>query len=135
MASKTLLRNGAALLNRLSLSNSKSLLHQPFNSNYPLPHLFPSLPSFPSFPQNDAESVKKLLSPEGFLYPCGLPSLRFFLPNGTISFTFSLHLNWNACIVIIIVTVNFISESWKKWRFLVNSDSFQMQISFTYLIG
>ncbi|NP_001265973.1 uncharacterized protein LOC101513548 [Cicer arietinum] len=78
MASKTLLRNGVALLNRLSLSNSKSLL----NSNNPQPYIFPSLSKLQNFPQNDAESAKNLISSEGFLYPCGLPSLRFFLPNG-----------------------------------------------------
>ncbi|KAJ1420320.1 Ribosomal protein L34 [Sesbania bispinosa] len=86
MASKTLLRSGALLLNRLS--NSKSLLNQTWHSNYPQPLLFPSLsrlPSFPQFPQNDTESVKKLVGSEGFLYPCGLPSLRFFLPDGNTS--------------------------------------------------
>jgi hypothetical protein len=36
--------------------------------------------------------VKKLLSSEGFLYPCGLPCLRFFLPNGTFSILFLSHL-------------------------------------------
>ncbi|CAK8560339.1 unnamed protein product [Lathyrus sativus] len=81
MASKSLLRNGVALLNRLSLSNSKSLL----NSNHHQPYLFPSLPKLQNFPQNDAESAKNLISSEGFLYPCGLPSLRFFLPNGDTS--------------------------------------------------
>ncbi|CAL5195650.1 unnamed protein product [Lathyrus oleraceus] len=81
MASKSLLRNGVALLNRLSLSNSKSLL----NSNHHQPYLFPSLSKLQNFPQNDAESAKNLISSEGFLYPCGLPSLRFFLPNGDTS--------------------------------------------------
>ncbi|KAL5062737.1 hypothetical protein RYX36_024474 [Vicia faba] len=81
MASKSLIRNGVALLNRLSLSNSKSLL----NSNHHQSYLFPSLSKLQNFPQNDAESVKSLISNEGFLYPCGLPSLRFFLPNGDTS--------------------------------------------------
>lgn len=81
MASKSLLRNGAALLNRLSLSNSKSLI----NYNNPQPYLFPSISKLQNFPQDDAESVKKLLCSDGFLYPCGLPSLRFFLPDGTFS--------------------------------------------------
>ncbi|KEH18390.1 putative D-amino-acid oxidase [Medicago truncatula] len=81
MASKSLLRNGAALLNRLSLSNSKSLI----NYNNPQPYLFPSISKLQNFPQDDAESVKKLLCSDGFLYPCGLPSLRFFLPDGDSS--------------------------------------------------
>ncbi|XP_015938910.1 uncharacterized protein LOC107464503 [Arachis duranensis] len=87
MASKTLLRSGASLLNQIS----KSLLNQtPLpHLNYPQisPQLFPSLtriPSSPQFPQNDAESIKKLYT-EGFVYPCGLPSFRFFLPNGDAS--------------------------------------------------
>ncbi|XP_061370343.1 uncharacterized protein LOC133313054 isoform X1 [Gastrolobium bilobum] len=76
MASKTLVRSGASLLNRLS----KSLLHPQTQ-----PQLFPSLSRFPDsphFPKNDAESTKKFLASEGFLYPCGIPSLRFFLPDG-----------------------------------------------------
>ncbi|WJX86429.1 hypothetical protein P8452_68738 [Trifolium repens] len=78
MASKSLLKNVPALFNRLSLSNSKSLL----KSNHQQPYLFPSISKIQNIPQNDAESVKKLLSSEGFLYPCGLPCLRFFFPNG-----------------------------------------------------
>ncbi|XP_020227692.1 uncharacterized protein LOC109808918 [Cajanus cajan] len=66
------LRSGASLLNRLS----KSLLH----SNNPKPLLFPSLSKLPAAisPQNDAEFPHH----QPFLYPCGLPSLRFFLPQG-----------------------------------------------------
>ncbi|KAK7255613.1 hypothetical protein RIF29_29027 [Crotalaria pallida] len=86
MASKTLLRNGAFLLNRLS----QPFLHQTSHSNYPLltPQLFPTLsrvPSYPHFPQNDAESINKLLASEGSLYPCGLPYLPFFLPDANSS--------------------------------------------------
>ncbi|TKY64352.1 50S ribosomal protein L34 [Spatholobus suberectus] len=69
------LRSGASLLNCLS----KSLLH----SNNPKLQshlLFPSLSRLPGAisPQNDVEFPNK----QGFLYPCGLPSLRFFLPHG-----------------------------------------------------
>ncbi|XP_040873506.1 uncharacterized protein [Glycine max] len=69
------LRSGASsLLTRLS----KSLL---LHSKNPNPHsqlLLPSLSRLPGAisPQNDAEFPHK----QGFLYPCGLPSLRFFLP-------------------------------------------------------
>jgi len=52
------------------------------------PKLFPSLSKFQTsllFPQqNNAESLRKV-DVEGFTYPCGLPSLRFFLPDGTLS--------------------------------------------------
>ncbi|CAI9114356.1 OLC1v1015064C1 [Oldenlandia corymbosa var. corymbosa] len=55
------------------------------------PKLFPSLPSqlqsqsqgIPHhLPQNDDADISKKLLSEGFLYPCGLPSLPFFLPDG-----------------------------------------------------
>ncbi|XP_014515903.1 54S ribosomal protein L34, mitochondrial [Vigna radiata var. radiata] len=76
MASNSVLRSGASLLNRLS----KSL---PLHSNTPQHQshfLFPSLSRLPSAisPQNDVEFPHK----QGYLYPCGLPSLRFFLPHG-----------------------------------------------------
>ncbi|KAF1865875.1 hypothetical protein Lal_00021104 [Lupinus albus] len=81
MASKTVIRNGAFFLNRLS----QPFLHQSPHSNYP--HLFPSLSNFPTFPhflQNDAESINKHSS-QPFFYPCGLPYLPFFLPDGDAS--------------------------------------------------
>ncbi|GMN36951.1 hypothetical protein TIFTF001_006423 [Ficus carica] len=89
MASKTLIRSGSSLINRF-LSNP--ILHQKTTSNSPVvshglditPKLFPSLSNFQSplhLHQNDAESMKKVAN-EGFVYPCGLPSLRFFLPDG-----------------------------------------------------
>ncbi|KAK7381770.1 hypothetical protein VNO80_00317 [Phaseolus coccineus] len=76
MASNSFLRSGASLFNRLS----KSL---PLHSNNPQlqSHLFfPSLSKLPApiSPQNDVEFPHK----QGFLYPCGLPSLNFFLPHG-----------------------------------------------------
>ncbi|XP_059455808.1 uncharacterized protein LOC132186045 [Corylus avellana] len=90
MASKTLVRTGGSLMNRF-LSNS--FLHQKPNPNHQIvshglditPMLFPSLSKFQTslhFPQqNDAELLRKV-DVEGFVYPCGLPSLRFFLPDG-----------------------------------------------------
>ncbi|WVZ25522.1 hypothetical protein V8G54_004066 [Vigna mungo] len=92
MASNSVLRNGASLLNRLS----KSL---PLHSNTPQLQshfLFPSLSRLPSAisPQNDVEFPHK----QGFLYPCGLPSLRFFLPHGTLTLTtffIAFHFQWN----------------------------------------
>ncbi|CAJ1950928.1 unnamed protein product [Sphenostylis stenocarpa] len=75
MASNSVLRSGASLLNRLSKS---LLLH---SNPQPQSHIFsPSLSRLPAAisPQNDVEFPHK----QGFLYPCGLPSFRFFLPHG-----------------------------------------------------
>ncbi|KAK4591113.1 hypothetical protein RGQ29_021345 [Quercus rubra] len=96
MASKTLARTGASLVNRF-LSNP--FLRQSPNQNPNqrivsqgldvTPKLFPSLSKFknslhlPRY-QNDAESIRKVAS-EGFVYPSGLPSLSFYLPEGDVS--------------------------------------------------
>ncbi|KAM7480572.1 hypothetical protein LguiA_028785 [Lonicera macranthoides] len=103
MSSKTLIRTGVTLMNRFissPLIQHQQQQNQVFNHLHPiasrtlelLPKLFPSPPvasvskiptSSLNIPQNDdAENMKRLLSSEGFLYPCGLPSLRFFLPEG-----------------------------------------------------
>ncbi|KAJ0007555.1 hypothetical protein Pint_28967 [Pistacia integerrima] len=84
MATKTLIRTGASLLNRLV---SKSpLLHQPNTTHNP--HVFPSLSKIQTSlhlpPQNDAFSLSKLSS-QAFVHPSGLPSLEFFLPEGDSS--------------------------------------------------
>ncbi|KAF5452984.1 hypothetical protein F2P56_027933 [Juglans regia] len=93
MASKTLFRTGASVLNRFFVN---SFLHPNQNPNNQIaphvldicPKLLPSLSKSQislQLPQkNDAESLRKATS-EGFLYPCGLPSLRFFLPDGDVS--------------------------------------------------
>ncbi|KAK4269190.1 hypothetical protein QN277_022379 [Acacia crassicarpa] len=91
MASKGLFQNGTSLLKRLS----NSLLHRSLHSNHQTvspaleiaPKLFPSVSKLPTslhLPQNVAESLNKF-SPERFLYPCGLPSLPFLLPDGDAS--------------------------------------------------
>ncbi|KAM0047189.1 putative ribosomal protein L34 [Helianthus debilis subsp. tardiflorus] len=91
MASKTLIRSGDSLMTRfmhpvLYQSPTQKIVPQIFDIQ---PKLF-TPPSFSSILklqnlvnliQNDAETLKKVCS-EGFLYPCGLPSLRFFLPAG-----------------------------------------------------
>ncbi|OAY53162.1 uncharacterized protein LOC110613020 [Manihot esculenta] len=93
MASKTLIRTGASLMNRMFLSNP--ILHQNANVNAQFvshsfeitPQLFPTLSKLQTsihLPQNDAHSVTRL-SKEEFFHPCGLPSLRFFLPDGDSS--------------------------------------------------
>ncbi|XP_058006681.1 uncharacterized protein LOC110634076 isoform X2 [Hevea brasiliensis] len=93
MASKTLIRTGASLMNRMFLSNP--ILHQNPKANAQIvshsfqitPQLFPSpskLQTSYDLPQNDAHSVNKLAKEE-FFHPFGLPSLRFFLPDGDSS--------------------------------------------------
>ncbi|KAB2611200.1 hypothetical protein D8674_019232 [Pyrus ussuriensis x Pyrus communis] len=89
MASKTLIRTGASLIKRFL---SKPLLPPNPNPNRHIvshgleitPKMFPSLSHFDTYlrlPQNDAESLRRVSS-EGFLYPCGLPYLPFYLPDG-----------------------------------------------------
>ncbi|KAG2728778.1 hypothetical protein I3760_01G220100 [Carya illinoinensis] len=93
MASRKLVRTGASLLNRLS---SNPFVHQNPNTNLRIvsegldisPKLFPSLSKFQTSlhlpQQNHAEFLQKVTS-EGYLYPCGLPSFRFFLQDGDVS--------------------------------------------------
>ena len=104
MASKSLVRTGASLVNRF-LSNPFVRQNPNPNSNHQIlsqglditPKLFPSLSKFENsfhLPQyeNDAESLRKVAS-EGFVYASGLPSLRFFLPDGTLlSHSLSLYI-------------------------------------------
>ncbi|KAL3824463.1 hypothetical protein ACJIZ3_020492 [Penstemon smallii] len=92
-SSKTLIRTGVSLLTRF-LNSSPNHICQTVSRSPGLiapPRLFPSLfipqshnttPAL-HFPKNqdDAESLRKLSS-EGFLYPSGLPSLQFYLPDG-----------------------------------------------------
>ncbi|KAL3511669.1 hypothetical protein ACH5RR_024386 [Cinchona calisaya] len=95
-SSKTLIRTGISLMNRFvkpsihqnpSTPSSTQLIASATRSLDIAPEkLFPSQlrappPPPPHLPQNDVDLFKKL-SPEGFLYPCGLPSLPFFLPDG-----------------------------------------------------
>ncbi|CAL5361210.1 unnamed protein product [Camellia sinensis] len=91
MASKTLVRTGASLMNRL-LNPLLQQQQKNTSSNHLIasscleitPMIFPpSLSKFQTslnFPHNDSDPLKRL-SFDGFLYPSGLPSLRFFLPD------------------------------------------------------
>ncbi|XP_050285543.1 uncharacterized protein LOC126725080 isoform X3 [Quercus robur] len=93
MASKTLSRTGASPVNRFLSNPFLRQIRNP-NPNQRIvsqgldvtPKLFPSLSKFenslhlPQY-QNDAESIRKVAS-EGFVYPSGLPSLSFYLPEG-----------------------------------------------------
>ncbi|XP_022997833.1 uncharacterized protein LOC111492674 [Cucurbita maxima] len=96
MASTLLVRTGNSLINRLRLNST----HQTSRIWYPqtlshghgaevTPMLFPSLSKHQTaqhLQQNDTETVRKLES-EGIFFPFGLPSLRFFLPDGDYSST------------------------------------------------
>ena len=111
MASKNLARTGASLVNRFF---PNPFLRQSPNPNPNqrivsqgldvTPKLFPSLSKFenslhlPQY-QNDAELIRKVAS-EGFVYPSGLPSLSFYLPEGTLSLSFSLSLSLSLSLCI-----------------------------------
>ncbi|TYJ31589.1 hypothetical protein E1A91_A06G209900v1 [Gossypium mustelinum] len=93
MATKSLIRNGAMLMNRVLVK--QALNPNPISKNRVLnqgiqitPQLFPSLSKskleIPHLPRNDVDSLSEVSS-TGFLYPFGLPSLRFFLPDGDSS--------------------------------------------------
>ncbi|KAE8689885.1 50S ribosomal protein L34 [Hibiscus syriacus] len=92
MATKSLIRNGALLMNRVFanqfMNPNPVTNHRVVNQGLQItPQLFPSLskpkPSL-HLTQNDADSISQVSS-MGFLYPTGLPSLRFFLPDGDSS--------------------------------------------------
>lgn len=93
-SSKSLIRAGASMATRF-LSRAFHTSPNPFLSpKHELIGAAKFLPSLlipqsqkmapfysPPQPQNDVDSLRKLCS-EGFLYPCGLPSLPFLLPEG-----------------------------------------------------
>ncbi|KFK38747.1 hypothetical protein AALP_AA3G155600 [Arabis alpina] len=90
MAAKTLIRSGASLMNRILTKPTTNVVQTNLRSLHQIaqqgqeipPYFFPSLSniqsSFNSQP-NDTFPLKEL-SERGFLYPSGLPSLEFFLP-------------------------------------------------------
>ncbi|XP_011080051.1 uncharacterized protein LOC105163419 [Sesamum indicum] len=92
-SSKTLIRTGVSLMTRF-LNRTPHANPNPIISQTPeliaLPKLLPSLliPQFDKatlvqFPQHQSEvELQRKLSSQGFLYPTGLPSLPFFLPEG-----------------------------------------------------
>uniref|UniRef100_A0A2P2JNG0 Uncharacterized protein MANES_04G140700 n=1 Tax=Rhizophora mucronata TaxID=61149 RepID=A0A2P2JNG0_RHIMU len=95
-STKTLIRAGASLMNRMVLSKPNFYRNtysntQIVSQNFEItPQIFPSfskMETFLHFPQNNADSTKTAASNLGFLPPCGLPSLRFFLPDGTLCVT------------------------------------------------
>ncbi|MCD7449210.1 hypothetical protein HAX54_050648 [Datura stramonium] len=94
-SSKALIRTGVSLISRLMSQNLRCSTQPQETANRTLTsRLFPSLSSRSQsqsqsqsqspiplhFPQSDVDSFK-MVSTEGFLYPTGLPSLPFFLPD------------------------------------------------------
>lgn len=91
MASKTLARTGASLINRIFANAFNASKH---GNSFLLPQIsvIPPLPSFLSeFQRNkncqmegcrNADALKMVASPEGFIFPCGLPFLRYFIEDG-----------------------------------------------------
>ncbi|XP_058219134.1 uncharacterized protein LOC131329770 isoform X2 [Rhododendron vialii] len=91
MASKSVVRTGGSvmgrLLNKPMLQKQKSTSssnHLIASSCFEIAPMIspPSLSTFQTsfrFPQTDDDTLERISS-DGFLYPCGLPSLRFFLP-------------------------------------------------------
>ncbi|XP_022152693.1 uncharacterized protein LOC111020350 [Momordica charantia] len=94
MASKLLIRIGNSFINRLRLNSTQQShriwSHQTLSHGHGVevtPMLFPSVSKHQTshhLQQNDIESLRKLES-EGVFFPFGLPSLRFFLPDGDAS--------------------------------------------------
>ncbi|KAK3013462.1 hypothetical protein RJ639_009770 [Escallonia herrerae] len=92
MSSKTLVRTGVTLMNRLTNSLVPRSLprsnHQVLSKSLDVatPKLSPSplltkLHNPLDLQQYEDETLRRISSPEGPFYPCGLPSLRFFLPD------------------------------------------------------
>ncbi|PWA70835.1 ribosomal protein L34 [Artemisia annua] len=84
MSSKTLIRTGASFLTRIT---NPVLHHDPIHKLIPMVSTSPSFQSLLKVqnPVNVAQFEKETLirvQSEGFMYPCGLPSFRFFLPDG-----------------------------------------------------
>ncbi|KAG6390586.1 hypothetical protein SASPL_148324 [Salvia splendens] len=100
-SSKSLIRAGASMSTRFlsrafhtSPNPFLSPKHELIGAAKLLPSLFiPQSQKMAPFysppqPQNDVDSLRKLFS-EGFLYPCGLPSLPFLLPEASASHSVS----------------------------------------------
>ncbi|KAL0396995.1 UNVERIFIED_CONTAM: 50S ribosomal protein L34 [Sesamum calycinum] len=103
-SSKTLIRTGVSLmtrfLNRTPHANPNPIISQTPELIAPAKFV-PSLliPQFDKatlvqFPQHQSEvELQRKLSSQGFLYPSGLPSLPFFLPEGCRELQSLVHLS------------------------------------------
>ncbi|KAJ3671166.1 hypothetical protein LUZ60_008592 [Juncus effusus] len=79
MAVKTLARAGSSLMNRLFQSSTPS---NRVGASFPVPSFLASPPKLGDLGKFEEQTVKILLSPSGISFPCGLPSLRFFIEDG-----------------------------------------------------
>ncbi|KAI3979409.1 hypothetical protein MKX01_001601 [Papaver californicum] len=93
MSTRTLARASTSLVKQFMNHPQKPILnHHPQKllltqtKNESTPNLFPSFQKFQNSNRiyspeiDDEEEIINKISYQGFLYPCGLPSLRFFLP-------------------------------------------------------
>ncbi|KAL6539235.1 hypothetical protein OROGR_011884 [Orobanche gracilis] len=93
MASSKTLRTGVSLMarfpnqtvprnpNAIVSPNPELIAQRRFPPSVFNPHFHKTTPLHFAQHQDDVQSLRKLFS-EGFLYPSGLPSLPFFLPEG-----------------------------------------------------
>lgn len=83
MASKTLVRTGASLINRfLNPSLRQNSIPKPLLHGFVNPSISSSISrSSPHLQEYDNETLKTAAF-DGFSFPCGIPSLRFFIQNG-----------------------------------------------------
>ncbi|KAK1264908.1 hypothetical protein QJS04_geneDACA017872 [Acorus gramineus] len=81
MAAKALVRSGASqLINRLRFFNPSILTQKP-NPSRSVPALFSKIDVSRSRREElEAETLKRAAFMDGLAHPCGLPLLRFFLP-------------------------------------------------------
>ncbi|KAF8398155.1 hypothetical protein HHK36_017081 [Tetracentron sinense] len=109
MSSKTLARSGASLIRQLF----NPFLHQKSSSSHDVffqsseisSKLFPSFSKFQTalhLPESDTETLKKVHSEE-ILYPHGLPSLRFFLPDDGLMWIHAAYKTGNNEFLILIL--------------------------------
>ncbi|RZC51844.1 hypothetical protein C5167_020265 [Papaver somniferum] len=85
--SRTLTRASTSLIKQFLVHPQKPILNQQpqklLLTQKITPNLFPSFQNFQNnriYSPESEEEIMNRLSYQGFLYPCGLPSLRFFLP-------------------------------------------------------
>ncbi|KAJ6813789.1 uncharacterized protein M6B38_143205 [Iris pallida] len=87
----TIARSTASLVNRLFITNPVKqtiplLLSSQISSNSSSSSMRPLLLNLQTHhsppPMEDAETLRRIASPEGISFPCGLPSLRFFIDDG-----------------------------------------------------
>lgn len=127
MASKTLARTGASLINRIftnSLNASKqgnSFLLPQISMNSPLPSFLSDFQTNKNSKMEgcrNADALKLVASPEGFIFPCGLPFLHFFIDDGELLFNFK-HL----VVFIYLAFIAFVLDIYQGFEKLFHADT------------